>query len=60
MERLKKETGDRFIYTMKYTKMLSMGLDVGACFHPSRSKQEKMAQELVRFIRERVIPERKV
>lgn len=60
VERLKKETGDRFIYTMKYTKMLSMGLDVGACFHPSRSKQEKMAQELVRFIRERVIPERKV
>lgn len=55
VERYKKEMNDPFIYTMKYTKMLSMGLDVGACFHPSKSKQEKMAQELVRFIKERVI-----
>lgn len=55
VEKYKKQTGDSLIYTMKYTKMLPNGLDVGACFHPSKSKQEKMAQELVRFLKKQVI-----
>jgi GDSL-like Lipase/Acylhydrolase. len=49
--RVKKETGDNNIFCMKYTKMLTMGLDVGACFHPSVSRQAKMAEELTQFIR---------
>lgn len=55
VEKYRKETQDLKVYTMKYTKMLSMGLDVGSCFHPSKSRQEKMAEELVKFLKKQVI-----
>lgn len=51
VKKLQNETGDQRIYCMKYTKMLNIGPDVGACFHPSAYRQEKMAGELVRFIK---------
>lgn len=41
VEKYRKETQDLKVYTMKYTKMLSMGLDVGSCFHPSKSDRKK-------------------
>ena len=50
VERWKRETADPNIYCMKYTKMLMMGLDVGACFHPSVHRQARMADELTAFI----------
>lgn len=51
VERFKKDTKDPFLYLMKYTKMMNMGEDVGAAFHPSVAKHKKMARELVKFIR---------
>lgn len=51
VEKIRHKTGDQRIFCMKYTKMLTMGPDVGAGFHPSAYRQEKMAEELVNFIR---------
>lgn len=61
VDKFRKETGDSHIFSLKYTKMLTMGIDVGACFHPSASRQAKMAEELVQFIqRQDAVMEKRV
>lgn len=51
-ERFRREKKDENIFCFKFTKMLMMGADVGACFHPSIRRHEKMAKELTAFIQE--------
>lgn len=48
-ERLQQE--DPRLYLLKYGKMMAAGPDAGACLHPTVYRHEKMAEELVSFIR---------
>ena len=50
-ESICEDSGDRRLFTLKYTKMMNLGPDVGGCFHPSIHRQELMAEELVQKIR---------
>lgn len=47
VDAIRKETGDRRLFTLKYNKMMLSGPDVGGCMHPSIYRQERMAEDLV-------------
>ena len=47
VDAIRKETGDRRLFTLKYNKMMLSGPDVGGCMHPSVYRQERMAEDLV-------------
>lgn len=51
-EKIKRETGDKRIFTLKYNKMMNVGPDAGGCLHPSIHRHKLMAEDLVRKIRE--------
>ena len=51
VERIKAETGDTRIHTLKYHKMMNIGPDAGACLHPAIFRHKKMADDLVKCIR---------
>ena len=51
LTRYRADTGDEKIHLLKYHKMMNMAPDTGACFHPSISRQKKMAAQLADFIR---------
>lgn len=52
VDRIKQETGDAKIFTLKYNKMMNVGQDAGGCLHPSIYRHKKMAQDLVNKIRQ--------
>ena len=54
-ERVRRETGDKRIYSFKYKKMIVDGRDFGACSHPSRQKHADMADELTAFLKKQNI-----
>lgn len=51
-EKIRRETGDERIFTLKYNKMMNVGPDAGGCLHPSIHRHKLMAEDLVRKIRE--------
>lgn len=51
VEELRRTTGDCRLFTLKYNKMMTMGPDVGGCYHPSIYRQQLMAEDLVRRLR---------
>lgn len=51
VDRIKKETKDEKIFTLKYNKMMNVGPDAGGCLHPSIHRHKEMAQDLVNKIR---------
>ena len=51
LTRYRADTGDKKIHLLKYHKMMNMAPDTGACFHPSISRQKKMAVQLADFLR---------
>lgn len=51
VEELRKTTGDLRLFTLKYNKMMTIGPDVGGCYHPSIFRQQLMAEDLVRRLR---------
>ena len=51
LTRYRADTGDEKIHLLKYHKMMNMAPDTGACFHPSISRQKKMAAQLADFLR---------
>lgn len=51
VEKIKAETGDTRLFTLKYNKMMNVGPDVGGCLHPSIHRHKLMAEDLVQKIR---------
>lgn len=51
VEKLRKETGDRRLFLLKYNKMMNMGPDAGGCLHPTVYRHRLMAEDLVKKIR---------
>lgn len=51
VEKLREETGDRRLFTLKYNKMMNVGPDAGGCLHPTIRRHKLMAEDLVKKIR---------
>ncbi len=51
VETYKAETGDQRVSCFKFTKMIPLSDDVGACMHPTEKRHRKMAEELTAYLK---------
>lgn len=51
VEKLREETGDQRLFTLKYNKMMNVGPDAGGCLHPTIHRHKLMAEDLIGKIR---------